>query len=328
MPPLRGFRNRGYNSLGSMSSLDSASTENSNTGVLRPSSFYNKELNERQRERDREENMRKIEDLNRELGAQPRKKEQERKGLFGFPNFEKFRTSFRGSTKNDAIRDWEQRQEKKRTEKGLFATMDSKGYGSNTGSFEGWGKNKTKETVRTVYVPIRVNSNPQSVSRPVSRASTDLPPYKERYELQEQEASETNRKNKKEGIYPKCPSPDTDDEIEKAKLKSWIEYTENLEMSVDKPTYLQRNRNSTAGSSLAMGTLFEGYGEDDSFVESDEINIIPSCSEYDGDWDSLDEHDNRDSDLGEAEEAMRLTRPFNKRLKKKQPKDNTVPSRI
>lgn len=85
------------------------------------------------------------------------------------------------------------------------------------------------------------------------------------------------------GIHPKCPSPDTDEEIEKAKLNSWIEYNENLERSVDMPTYLQRNRSSTIDSSLAMGTLFEGYEDDDSFVESDEINIIPSCSNYDGD---------------------------------------------
>jgi hypothetical protein len=118
-------------------------------------------------------------------------------------------------------------------------------------------------------------------------------------------------RTKKGGIYPKCPSPDTYEEIEKAKLVCWIENDENNELSVDKPTYLQRRRNSTACSSLAMSTLFEGYNENDSVVESDEINIIPSSSEYDGDWDSLDGHNDRDSDEGEAEEAMRLIRPFN-----------------
>lgn len=46
-------------------------------------------------------------------------------------------------------------------------------------------------------------------------------------------------------------------------------------------------------------------------MEADEINLVLSCSEYDGDWDSMEEQDNRGSDMDEAEEAMRLTRPFN-----------------
>ncbi|XP_060843818.1 uncharacterized protein LOC132923859, partial [Rhopalosiphum padi] len=53
------------------------------------------------------------------------------------------------------------------------------------------------------------------------------------------------------------------------------------------------------------------YDEEDSYVESDEINIIPSCTEYDGDFDSLEEQEDIDSDLDDTEKTMRLTRPFN-----------------
>jgi len=158
---------------------------------------------------------------------------------------------------------------------------------------------------------VRVNSTPPTACRSISRASTDLPLYMEGRDSFNQDIGEGNRKNNKVGIYPKCPSPDTDEEIEKAKLNSWIEFTKNQEMSVDKPTFLQRKRNSTRASSLAMDTLFEGYDEEDSFVKSDEINIIPSCTEYDGDWDSLEEQENMDFDLEEVDKAMRLTRPFN-----------------
>jgi len=293
-----------------MSSLDSVSTGNSNTGILKPSRVYNKDIIERQRQCDREENLRKIEEANRKLKTKDNKQEKEHKGMFGFSSLEKLRTSFRGSSKSDAIREWEQRQANKRNEKGLFATMDTKGYGNNCGNFEGWSKNKPKEVIRTVYVPVRVNSSPPTVSRSASRASTDLPPYREGQEQLDQVFGEGYTGNKKVGIYPKCPSPDTE-EIEEAKLKSWIEYTENQEMSVDKLSFLQRKRSSTIASSLAMGTLFEGYDEEDSYVESDEINIIPSCTEYDGDWDSLEEQENMDSDLEEADKAMRLTRPYN-----------------
>ncbi|KAE9543417.1 hypothetical protein AGLY_002217 [Aphis glycines] len=309
MPPLKGFRNRGYNQLGSTSSLDTVSTDNSSTGVLRPSSRYNKELCEKLRAKDREDNWRKLEDMNRKLGTKSKEQEKGHKGLFS--SFEKLRTSFRGSSKSDAIRDWEQRQENKRNEKGLFASMDAKGHGSTSGNFEGWGGSRTKEKVRTVYVPIRVNSTPTTASRPVSRASTELPPYKERFETPDQVTAEGRIDNKRTGIYQKCPSPDSDDEIERGKLRSWIEYNESLELSVDKPTYLQRSRSTTTCSSPALGTVFEGYDENDSFVESDEINLVLSCTEYDGDWDSADEQDDKDSDMGEAEEAMRLTRPYN-----------------
>lgn len=243
------------------------------------------------------------------MGTKSKEQEKGHKGLFS--SFEKLRTSFRGSSKSDAIRDWEQRQENKRNEKGLFASMDAKGHGSTSGNFEGWGGSRTKEKVMTVYVPIRINFTPTTASRPVSRASTELPPYKECFETPDQVTAEGRIDNKRTGIYPKCPSPDSDDEIERAKLKSWIEYNESLELSVDKPTYLQRSRNTTVCSSPALGTVFEGYDENDSFVESDEINLVLSCTEYDGDWDSADEQDDKDSDMGEAEEAMRLTTPFN-----------------
>lgn len=294
-----------------MSSLDSVSTENSKAGILKPSDFYNREIIERQRQSNRVANLRKIEEANSKLRTNDKKQEKEQKGLFGFSSFEKFRTSFRGSSKNDAIIEWEQRQENKKNEKGLFGTMDAKGYGNNHGNFEGWGKNKTREVVRTVYVPVRVNSNSPTGSRSASRTSTELPPYEEGQERSDHDFGEGHVVSKRVGIYPKCPSPDTDEEIEKAKLNSWIEYTENQELSVDEPTFLQRKRSSTLASSLAMGTLFEGYNEEDSYVESDEINIIPSCTEYDGDFDSLEEQEDLDSDLDDTEKAMRLTRPFN-----------------
>jgi len=83
-------------------------------------------------------------------------------------------------------------------------------------------------------------------------------------------------------------------------------------------------------SSLAMGTLFEGYEEDDSFMESDEINIIPSCFEYDGDGDSIGKQKDRDPIIDEADEAMRLTRPYNiggpigRRCPKTRARHNTI----
>jgi len=309
MPPLRGFRNKDYSQLGSTSSLDTVSMDNSSSVILRPSSHYNKELCEKLRVKDREDNWRKLEDMNRKLGTKSKEQEKGHKGLFS--SFEKLRTSFRGSSKSDAIRDWERRQEDKRNEKGLFASMDAKGYGSTGGNFEGWGGSRTKDKVRTVFVPIRINSTPMTASRTVSRASTELPPYKECYETPDQATAEGSIDNRRTGIYPKCPSPDSDDEVEKAKLMSWIEYNGGLELSVDKPTFLQRSRNTTVCSSPALGTVFEGYDENDSFVESDEINLVLSCTEYDGDWDSEDEQEDKVSDIGEAEEAMRLIRPFN-----------------
>lgn len=225
--------------------------------MLRPSSFYNKELNKKLIVKDREDNLRKIEEMTRKIRTQSKYQEKERKGIFGSSSFEKFRSSFRGTSKNDAIRDWEQRQERKRNEKGLFATMDEKGYGNNSGSLIGWGESNHKEKVRTVYVPIRIDSKSPTTSRPASRASTALPPYKEGIDTQEYEDFENRKETKRIGIYPKCPSPDSDDEIEKAKLMSWIEFNENCERSVDKPTYLQKNRSATACSTPALGTVFE-----------------------------------------------------------------------
>jgi hypothetical protein len=213
------------------------------------------------------------------VDTQPNHSEKANKDKLGFSGFDKFRTSFRSSSKNEAIRRWEQRQESKRDEKGLIATMDAKDYGNSRPSYEGWGKSNTKEKIRTVYIPIRVNSNDSN-----------------------KEKEENNSKGLKQEIY---------EEKGKAKVEYWIEFSENFELSVDTPTYLQRNRKSSLGSSAAMTTIFESYDDEDSFVESDEINLVLSCTEHDGDWDSTGEFEDKDSDIDEAEEAMRLTRPFN-----------------
>ena len=97
-------------------------------------------------------------------------------------------------------------------------------------------------------------------------------------------------------------------------MNNWIEYEEGgEEYSIDKPRVLQKRKTSTLRtSSLGMGTLFEGYEDDDSYIDSDEINLGAMCSEYEADYRTSDEEINNeiDSDMSETETACRLTRRF------------------
>lgn len=177
--------------------------------------------------------------------------------------------------------------------------MDEKGYGYNHNCFEGWAREKPKE----IYIPI--STRQKGNKRPESRASTNLPPYSE----EGNNYSDGKEQKEYQRIYPRCPSPDSEDKVKK--LNNWIEYKEDgEEYSVDSPTYHQVI-SSSARTSPAMGTIFDGYDEEDSYMDSDEINLASSHSEYDGDWDSTDENDNSEMCTDEAMEAMRLTRPFN-----------------
>jgi len=155
----------------------------------------------------------------------------------------------------EAIRSWEERQQKKNEEKGLFALMEERNYGT-TNNHLGLSKDKPKEIIRTIYFPAREKKDEKPISR--SGASTELPPC-------------TKKVIKR--IYPNCPSPDPDYEIKK--LTNRVEYTEGgKEFSVDRPTVVQSSRRSSLSfSSEGMGTLFAGYSNEDFYEESDEINL-------------------------------------------------------
>lgn len=314
MPPLRGFRNRGYDPMGSVSTIDSIVSDSGSTAALRPSSYYNSEAIARQRVRDRENNYRKLEEVSAKLdkisSSSRSSASGTSKGLFSNYNVDKFRQSFRGSNKSEAIRNWEARQANKKNEKGLFATMDERGYHNKPSNFEGWGKEKPKEIIRTIYLPAR-SEQKQDMAQ-ASRAMITLPPNTEGKDsiAEVEKISRKGSKRSYKRTYPRCPSPESDEDIQK--LNYWVEYNDDgPEYSVDRPKYLQQIRGCPSiGSSAAMGTIFEGLN-DDSFAESDEINLPLSCTEYDGDWDSSDVEDERDSEMGEVEMAMHLTRPFN-----------------
>jgi len=286
-PPYKDHRNRG-NSISSISTINSSSTQES--VELKPSRFYNNSYIDTERRN----NTIKIEEQNEVL----RKDEQNKKqgGLAGLAKvFENNCSQWtKSNSKEEAIRNWEFRQQLKKDDNGLFLKMDQRGiYNTGRNQFKGWGKErKPKEIVRTIYLPAR-NTDQQGR---VSRAGTDLPPY---------EVTDTR-------LYPVCPSPDTEDELQK--LSNWIEYKSGDEYSVDKPRVVQKRRTSSLRtSSLGMGTLFEGYDDNDSYIDSDEINLQVMCSEYDGDYSTDDEEAQlkMDSHISEAEAARRQTSCFN-----------------
>jgi len=289
LPPYKGHKNKGNQLTCSTSTLNSVTSETGDTGPIRPSKFYNNSALEKQRVRERENNLRDIEIANRKIAVTSKTKAKEQKGLFGGYNTGTHKMSLRGNSKEEAIRSWEMRQEKRKSEKGLFATMDEKGYGYNHNCFERWARENPKEIIKTIYIPI--STSRKGNKRPESRTSTNLPPYSK----EGNNYSDGKGQKEYQRIYPRCPSP----------------YKDNgEEYSVDRPTYHQII-SSSARTSPAMGTIFEGCDGEDSYMDSDEINLAPSHSEYDGDWDSTDENENSEVCTDEAVEAMRLTRPFN-----------------
>ncbi|XP_022164208.1 uncharacterized protein LOC111029501 [Myzus persicae] len=288
-PPYKDYRNRGI-STGSISTISSSSSSQEPV-ELRPSKFYNKDY----ADIERRENISKIMEQNEQISKKNKEKEVKKGNFLESANtfVKSFSQQASSNSKEEAIRDWEQRQQRKNQEKGLFEKMDQRGYYRGFNQYGGWAKEpKPKEIIRTIYLPARGSEQKGRESR----ASTDLPPYRE----------------KRGRLYPVCPSPDTEDELQK--LNNWIEYEKGgAEYSVDKPRALQKRRTSTLrSSSLGMGTLFEGYEDDDSYIDSDEINLAAMCSEYDGDYSTGEEEiDNKiDSDISEAEAACRLTRRF------------------
>jgi len=150
-PPYKEYRSRG-SSIGSVSTLSSVSSSQVQA-ELRPSKFYNKD----HAVTERRENMVKILDLNEQISKKTEDKETKKGGFADMANiFAKSCTQqVRSNSKDEAIRDWETRQQKKMQEKGLFATMDQRGY--HHGSFNqygGWAKEaKPREIIRTIYLP-------------------------------------------------------------------------------------------------------------------------------------------------------------------------------
>jgi len=266
---------------------------------LRPSKHYNKWYVEAERK----QVMEKIIEENAKIEG---KKETKKTTTTGSSIMNLAGNMIKGSfkvsnSKVEAIRDWEARQRDKKSEKGLFATMDAKyGQSSDYGSrYGGWGKSpKPKEVIRTVYIPVRDSRKEykeiERTSSGKESRTSPLPPY-------------SDRRSKR--IYPRCPSPETDDELDK--IRNWIEYNEEgREYSVDTPTVLQSTRSRS--SSSALGTVFEGFNENDSYIESDEINVREIDSEYEADNGSSDEEQFRSyTDESEAEKACRLTRSYN-----------------
>lgn len=297
-PPYKGHKDRASRVPGSVSSLDSSFSEAASV-ELRPSKHYNKWYVDAERK----QAMEKIIEENAKIEG---KKEIKKTTTTGSSIMNSAGNMLKGSfkvsnSKVEAIRDWEARQRDKESEKGLFATMDAKyGQSSDFGSrYGGWGESpKPKEVIRTVYIPVR---DSRKEHKEIDRTSSgkesrtaSLSPY-------------SDRRSKR--LYPRCPSPETDDELDK--IRNWIEYNEDgREYSVDTPTVLQSTRSRS--SSSALGTLFEGFNENDSYIESDEINIREIDSEYEADNRSSDEEQFRSyTDESEAEKACRLTRSYN-----------------
>lgn len=293
-PPYKGHRNNGRSFAGSSSSLESSTSSIASSMVLTPSTFYNGNTIKAQKRANAEKALMNIEARNMELrGFKYANDKKDRSGLS--ERFSKLGSIIEGAgnvrndSKLEAIRDWQARQKDKAKEKGLFGLMEGK---SNGQIFEGWGKSPRKETIRTVYIPIREKDLKSTDKFGIpSNETTPLPVYR--------------------NIYPRWPSADTEDELEK--IRNWIEYDkESRELSVDTPTALQRTRSQTP-SSVALGTLFEGFSDNDSYIESDEINIRTMQSEYDADQ-STDEGEAEFefyTDESETGKACRLTRSFN-----------------